>query len=121
MNAITKQILQEAAALEGTVELDKAEHSDIINLIKAYNEAKAAFDAAEQAKDLLREKLDAAFAGVGISGKGKVMLSGKPLLSRSIGRKVTLDKAVVYRLAPKAAKKAEKVTEYFMYRRPKGA
>lgn len=107
--------------LEGIVELDPKDDADFIAKIEAFKVAKDAYDAAKLVKDALRDELDEEFANVGIMGKGEVRLNGKTLLKRAIGRRFTFDRAILFRLAPKAAKRAEKAGEpYPIYTRPKG-
>jgi hypothetical protein len=112
--------MQNASELEGIVELDAQADADIIALIAAYKEAKDAEAAVKAQIDLAKEAMDKAFAERGVMGKGKLMLNGKPLISRNLSSRTTFDKDILFRLAPAAARKAMKVSEFSVFRRPQG-
>lgn len=110
----------QAAIEEGIVELDAVEDALFIELIAAYKEAKDAETKIDKVLEDTKVMLDKEFRARGITGKGEVQLNGKTLLKRSTGVKKFFDRATMFRLAPKAAAKAERETEYFSFLRPKG-
>lgn len=112
--------MQNATELEGIIELDAQADAELVDLIAAYKVAKDAEKELEDLIDKSKLALNEAFVSRGVVGKGKFMLNGKTLLSRSTGVKKYFDRAMMFRLAPKAAAKAEQYTEYFFFTRPRG-
>jgi hypothetical protein len=109
---------QQAAAEEQVIDLDPKADAELIQEIKDYNDLKDAETELDAAIEASKARIGKLFEQAGISGKGEVRLNGKRLLSRSVSQRTTFDPVILYRLAPTAAKRAEKVGRaFFMYLR----
>lgn len=107
----------EAAVAEQVLDVDG--NAEVIELVRLYNAAKRAEDSAKAVVGDVRERLDKAFAELGVAGKGKLRVDGEVVISRTEGVNTSFDRELLYRLAPHAAERSLKRTPYFRFNLPR--
>lgn len=94
--------ITDEAVVEATPEIEA--------LLMEFRLAKRETAAAKAREDEIKDRVHAAFDGLGAS---EFTVEGRKIVSRTLSRRTDVDAKIVARLAPKAFEKARKVTEFY--------